>query len=125
VGYNREDVIQQILKVIPKEGITFFDDICLYVEPARSTLYNWELDKMDEIKEAIAKERSKVKQKMRKKWLQSDNATLQIVGYRLMATREELEAITTNRIESKVEATVTGGITLELDNGCEPIKQNS
>ena len=123
--YNREDVIQQILKVIPKEGVTFFGDIPLYISPSLRTLYEWNLHESQEIKEAIELERSKVKQKMRKKWLQSDNATLQIVGYRLMATREELEAITTNRVESKVEATVTGGITLELDNGCEPIKQNS
>ena len=125
MAYQREEIFKQILELIPKEGITFFGDIALYIAPHLTTLYEWEFDKSNEIKEAIAKERSKVKQKMRKKWLQSDNATLQIVGYRLMATREELEAITTNRIESKVEATVTGGITLELDNGCEPIKQNS
>ena len=121
--YDREKIQKQILEIIPKEEITFFGDLALFVAPALSTLYEWKLDKSEEIKEAIETQRSKIKRKMRKKWLQSDNATLQIVGYRLMATQEELAAITTNRIESKVEANITGGITIELDHGCEPIKQ--
>lgn len=123
VAYNKEKILKQCLEVIEKEKITFFNDLCLFIAPSLSTLYEWELQKSEQIKEAIEKQRSALKRNMRKNWVQSENATLQIAAYRLMASPEEINSMTLTRVESKADVNVSGGIVLELDNGCEPIKK--
>jgi hypothetical protein len=96
MAYDKSEIEQKAIEAIKDNELTFFDEICLFVEPSRATLYNLELDKLDSIKESLAKNKLKKKNKMRKKWEDSDNATLQISAYKLLATDEELEKLTVN-----------------------------
>jgi hypothetical protein len=59
---------------------------------------------------------------MRNRWIQSDQPTLQVAAYKLMANDEEFERLTLQQINSNNNTTLSGGITLEIDNDCEPIK---
>ncbi len=102
--YNREEIKAQCIEVIRDEKLTFFTDLVIYIEPALSTLYEWELEKSEDIKTELAKNKLRSKKKMRCKWEESDNATLQIAAYKLIADKEEIEALTIN----KVDATVKG-----------------
>lgn len=98
--YNKEQITAQCIEVIKKEKLTFFTDLAIYVEPALSTLYEWELEKSEDIKRELAKNRLMSKKKMRCKWEDSDNATLQIAAYKLIAEPEEIEALTINKVDA-------------------------
>ena len=69
--------------------ITTFDELCLRLPCSRSTVYNHALDKMDDIKELLEGKKLKVKEHLKGKWFKSDNPTLQIGLYKLLATDEE------------------------------------
>lgn len=95
MAYDKDEVAQQALAAIEENEIAFFDEICLFVEPSRATLYNLELDKLDIIKEALAKNKLKKKRKLKKKWEDSDNATLQIAAFKLIADDDEMARLST------------------------------
>lgn len=99
MAYDKEKIEKEILKAIEEEELTFFSEVPLFVSPARSTLYELELDKSDKIKELLSANKLKLKNKMRRKWRESDNATLQISAYKLLADDDELKRLTVNKAE--------------------------
>jgi hypothetical protein len=100
MAYDKGDIEDKALKVIQENKLVYFDELCLYLQPSRATLYNMGIDKLDSIKEAIGKNRVERKKKMRNKWEESDNATLQIAAYKLIAEDDEIAKITMSRVES-------------------------
>lgn len=99
--YNKEQIQDKCIKVIIAEQLTFFTDLANYIEPALSTLYEWELEKSEAIKNELYKNKLAAKRKMRKKWEDSDNATLQIAAYKLIADQEEVEALTISKVDQR------------------------
>lgn len=99
MAYKKEDIEEKALEAIKEHRLTFFEEICLFVEPNRATLYNLGLDKLDTIKEALANNKLAAKKKMRNNWVDSDNPTLQIAAYRLYSTDEELAKLTSSKHE--------------------------
>jgi len=96
--YDREKVEAQCLEAIEKEGVVFFNELAEFVAPAMSTLYEWELEKSESLKNAIEKNRVKAKRKLRRNWVKDDAApVLQLAAYKLMADKTEIDALTMNR----------------------------
>lgn len=99
MAYDKEAVEKEILDAIEKNFITFFDDITLFVEPSRKTLYDWKLHESDTIKEAIRRNKLEIKRQMRQRWQKHDSPVLQIAAYKLIAEDEEIAKITMNKVE--------------------------
>jgi hypothetical protein len=99
--YNKEEILEKCIEVIREEKLTFFNDLTIYVEPTMATLYEWEFEKSERIKSELAKNKLRSKKKMRCKWEESDNATLQIAAYKLIAEKEEIEALTVNKVDNR------------------------
>src|SRR5574344_1780770 len=86
-----------ILEAIQKYPIFCFNDIFVYYEGCcRATAYNHNLDKLDSIKEAIYTNRRKAVTSLKAKWLNSDNATLQLAVMRLICDPDEHRALNQN-----------------------------
>lgn len=100
MAYDKDILEKQIIEAIEREELTFFSEIVLFVAVSRATLYNLEFDKLDSIKEKLDTNRVKHKNTMRRKWRDSDNATLQISAYKLLADDDELKKLTMNKVES-------------------------
>jgi hypothetical protein len=93
MAYDRDKILKQLIDNIhADEDITTFEDAALTVEPTRQCLYNWEFDKIDDIKEAIASNKVKVKNFLRKQWREG-NPTLQLALYKLLSTATERKAL--------------------------------
>lgn len=75
-------------------NILFITDLVAFLPISRATFYNYGLDKLDILKEEIDKNRILTKQALRAKWANSKSPALQIALYRMIATKEEKEAIT-------------------------------
>jgi hypothetical protein len=100
MAYDTAELERQILEVIEKEELTFFSEISLFIPASERTLYNKEMQEMQSIKEALEANKIRHKSKMRKKWRDSENATLQISAYKLLADDEELKKLTMNKVEA-------------------------
>ena len=75
-------------------NILFITDLVAFLPISRATFYNYGLDKLDILKEEIDNNRIRTKQALRAKWANSKSPALQIALYRMIATKEEKEAIT-------------------------------
>lgn len=107
MAYDKDKILEQCVAAIKEEKLTFFADISLYVEPTLSTLYEWEFEKSDVIKTELAKNRLASKKKMRARWEDSDNATLQLAAYKLIADKAEIDALTMNKVEQSGNLSIT------------------
>ncbi|MGB4837644.1 MAG: hypothetical protein WBP08_01500 [Saprospiraceae bacterium] len=99
---EKQKFINEILDIIEVKNITTIKGIVSYLPMQRATFYNNKFDKMDIIKEAIDSKKVKMKEGMRVKWYNSDNSTLQIALYKLLADKDEFCALT-NNVTSKTE----------------------
>lgn len=94
-----QEYAAELLAVIEKHKIAFLDHAFAFTSFSRSTAYEHNLDKSDDIKNAIAQNRVKAKNYMLNKWIASDNATLQLAAYRLCATPEEHQKLNQQYID--------------------------
>jgi hypothetical protein len=99
MAYNTQNMISQCLEVIKEKKLIWIEEIFAFVPFVRSTFYAKKLDKSDTIKKALEDNRIEMKAVMRVKWLVSDNPTLQLALYRLIATPEEFERLNVQRID--------------------------
>jgi hypothetical protein len=108
-----------ILEAIQKHPIFSFNDIFVYYKGCcRATAYNHNLDKLDSIKEAIYTNRRKGVTSLKAKWLNSDNATLQLAIMRMICDPEEHKTLNQNYTDI-----TTGGAALNIDPFAK-IRQN-
>ena len=100
MAYNKEELVASALEAINKNKLFFIDDVICYLPCSRATFYNFELDKLDTIKEALTKVKTEIKVSMRSKWYKSDNPTLQMGLMKLIASQDELKQLSMQHIES-------------------------
>lgn len=99
---HEKDIVTTIQQHI--DILFVYDIFGYYMDMSRQYFYEIGLDKSDTIREAINANRAKAKRHMRSKWIKSNNPTLQITAYRLMADDDE-----TKRLNQRfVDMTVNG-----------------
>ena len=96
---NAVELEKEALAIIDARGLVFIDDVCAYISCSRATFYNHNLDKLDSIKDALTRNKVSKKVALRKNWEESTNATLQMGLYKLLATPEELAALSMQHVD--------------------------
>ena len=104
MAHKKEDMIKLSLDAIEDNNLVFVTEIFAFVPFSQATFYNHKLEGLESIKKALDDNRVKTKSQMRKKWLESTNATLQIALYKLLATPEEYDRL----IQQKLDHTTAG-----------------
>ena len=99
VTYEANELEKLALALIDAKGLVFIDEVCVYLPCNRATFYNKGLDKLDTIRDALTKNRVSKKLALRSNWEESTNATLQMGLYKLLATPEELAALSMQHID--------------------------
>ena len=92
MAYKKENILKESLELIEKHHLIFIDDIVGLLPCSKQTFYVIfppESDELDKIKSNLEKNRISMKANMRKKWYQSENATLQVALMKLIATDDE------------------------------------
>lgn len=95
--YDIEELFKQACDLTEKHKLLFVEDIVALLPCVKSTFYAKfpeGSDYLNSIKEIIDRNRVTLKVSMRKKWHDSDNATLQLALYKLLANPQELAALT-------------------------------
>jgi hypothetical protein len=80
---------KELLSVIKKHRVVFFDHCFGFTTFSRGTAYNHNLHELDAIKDAINQNKVKNKNYLINKWIESDNPTLNVAAYRLMSDSDE------------------------------------
>ena len=99
VTYNTEDLEKQAIAIIEAKSLVFIDEVCAYLPCSMSTFYERKLEKSEVIKAALTKNRVSKKLALRSNWEESTNATLQMGLYKLLATPDELAALSMQQID--------------------------
>jgi hypothetical protein len=99
MAYNTQKLEKMALDAIEEHGLIFIEEVISYLPCASSTFYDHELEKSEAIKDAINFNKVSKKAKLRKNWEKSENATLNISLYKLLANEEELQRLSVQKIE--------------------------
>jgi hypothetical protein len=113
--YSDEELVQKALKAIEEEECTNIEEVVLYMPICKATFYNRGINEIDAVKEAIEAKKVQLKKKMRRNWRDSENATLQIADFKLMANDSELEKLTINKVKSETDLSIKGKPTISID----------
>ncbi len=99
MAYDTKKLEKMALAAIEEHGLIFIEEVISYLPCASSTFYDHELEKSEAIKDAINFNKVSKKAKLRKNWEKSENATLNISLYKLLANEEELQRLSVQKIE--------------------------
>jgi hypothetical protein len=99
VAYNKNEILQQALSAIDNEECVTIEEVLLFLPIATSTFYAWEMEKSEDLKDALNAMKVKLKKKMRRNWRGSDNATLQIAEFKLISSDEERDKLNTQKVQ--------------------------
>lgn len=94
--HNRLDIFEKAKVIIVKNRLFFIEDIVSLLPISKPTFYSYfpiDSNEFYELKELLDENRVTTKISMRKKWHDSDNATLQITLMKLICTPEERKAM--------------------------------
>jgi len=101
MAYRKQELIDMSIKAIKKHSLKKMTHIPAYLPCDRSTFYNYKLEILDDIKEELYKNKINSKIKLSDKWEDSDNPTLQIAAYKLMADEDELIKLTSSKFDHR------------------------
>ena len=109
MAYDTAILKEKAIEAIKKSNLIFIEDVCAMIGISKSTFYqHFQVGSHDsnELNAIIEKNKTSLKINLRKKWLESDNPTTQIMLYKLCSTDIEHRKLQQNYtdITSKDEA---------------------
>jgi len=120
MAYKTEDLKKKAIDAIKKHNLFFIDDVVAFLPCNSATFYNHELNKLEELKELLEENRINVKLNLRKKWGESDNATLQMALMKLICTDDERKRLSMEYKEEEHKGEII--ITRRIINGRDKSK---
>lgn len=103
MSIKNEDIIKIALEAIKEHEIAMITYVMPYLPCSQSTFYDKGLEKTEEIKAALFENKIKRKQKLLNKWEKSDNATLNIAAFKLLADEDELRRLNSEKAKEENE----------------------
>lgn len=99
MAYDKNILFKKAKEIIPKYNLIFIEDVCAYLAISKPTYYTYfpvGSDEFNELSDLIDKNKIEIKVSLRKKWFDSDNATLQMALYKLTSTDTEHKKLQQN-----------------------------
>lgn len=128
MAYSRKQLYEQALQVIEERNLFFIEDLVAFLPCDRATFYRkfpQGCDECDNIKRALETNKVRTKSAIRHRLFNMDNPTAQIALYRMIATPEERDAISTTKtdITSGGEKISREPLTIEIIDNRDQIEQ--
>lgn len=96
MAYDTKILFEKAKEQIVSKRLIFVEEVVAFIGIAKPTFYEHfpiDSNEMNELKGLIETNKISLKTSMRKKWYDSDNATLQMGLMKLIATPEELKRL--------------------------------
>lgn len=104
MAYKTQELLNTAMEAVKKHKLFFIEDIIAFMPCHKSTFYEHFPNESDNYKKMFAeleKNRTEIKTSMRKKWYDSENATLQMGLMKLICTDEERKKLSVNYNENE------------------------
>ena len=88
-----QGLVEKAREIIPKDHVHFECDLWRRLNISTFTVSKYGFDKNSELLGLLEKEADGIKEALRAKWGKSDNATLQVCLYKLLARKSEQDAL--------------------------------
>jgi hypothetical protein len=114
MAYDKNKIFQQAKEMIVKHNLFFVEDIVAFLPISKPTFYDYfkpDSNDFNELRELLEVNRTTIKVSLRKKWYDSDNATLQMGLMKLIASPEEHRRLSQTHQEHSGE--IKTGIAIE------------
>jgi hypothetical protein len=108
IMYNTDEMLKMAIEVIKAEQCVTIEEIVLFMPMDKGTFYDHKLHEHPELKFQLQQMKVAIKNKMRRKWRDSENATLQIAEFKLIGTDEEVDRLNTQRINQNLTVNKPG-----------------
>jgi len=106
MAFNKKKIYKQALELINKKEILDITELTALLPCHRSTFYLFfpaDSDELDNIKDLIDTNKRIVCGSLKRKWIGSENSTLQIAAYKLMGSDEEVHRLSGTRQETTLK----------------------
>lgn len=106
MAFSQNKIYKQSLKIIEEKGVLDIKELITLLPCNKSTFYELfpaESEKMESLKELINDNKIVQCGSLKRKWLKSENATLQIAVYKLMGDDDEVHRLNASRTESTLK----------------------
>ena len=121
-AYTTAELFEKAKEIIPKYKLIFIEDVCAYLGISKPTFYKYievGTDHFNELTELLDKNKIDIKVGLRKKWFDSDNATLQMALYKLTSTDIEHK-----KLQQNYSDITTKGDKIEVADPFAQIRKN-
>jgi hypothetical protein len=117
MSYDTKKLEIDAVELIAKDpSVVFKEEVAMKLGISKSTYYDKGLHESDVIDNALTNNKFNIKNKLRKRWVDSDNATLQSNLYKLISTDEEAHRLNGSKQEIKQEVVNHSTILEELES---------
>ncbi len=99
MGFRKKDLLKTALKAIKEKNLFFIEDVVAYLPCSKPTFYAHNLNEVNELKEILEYNKIKTKSNLKAKWYKSDNPTLQLALYKLLANDNERRKLSMQHID--------------------------
>jgi hypothetical protein len=102
--YDWVKMKEMAIEATEKHKLLFMTEVVCYLPCTYSAFFNNKMNEDEDILQALADNRVKIKVKIRKRWEDSENVTAEIMLYKLTADEEELRRLSVTKSEVTGEA---------------------
>lgn len=102
--YDRKKIFEQAKEQIVSKRLIFVEEVVAFIGISKPTFYDFfrvDSNEFNELRELIETNKISLKTSMRKKWYDSDNATLQMGLMKLIASHEEHKRLSQTFVDSE------------------------
>jgi len=118
MAYNTQVLFEKAKEQIVSKRLIFIEEVATFIGVAKPTFYEHfpiDSNEMNELKKLIEDNKITLKTSMRKKWYDSDNASLQMGLMKLIGTPEELRRLSMNHnVTEEMEKPIFKQIDLDV-----------
>ena len=114
---EKDKLFKQALKIAKEKRLIFVEEVISYLPISKPTFYDYypkDSNDFNELKRVINDNKIDIKQGLREKWYESDNATLQMALYKLTAREEERKKLAMSYVDNTTKGEKINGIQVEI-----------
>ena len=114
---EKDKLFEQALQIAKEKRLIFVEEVIAYLPISKPTFYDYypkDSNDFNELKRVINDNKIDIKQGLREKWYESDNATLQMALYKLTAREEERKKLAMSYVDNTTKGEKINGIQVEI-----------
>lgn len=114
---EKDKLFEQALQIAKDKRLIFVEEVIAYLPISKPTFYDYypkDSNDFNELRRVINDNKIDIKQGLREKWYESDNATLQMALYKLTAREEERKKLAMSYVDNTTKGEKINGIQVEI-----------